>query len=63
MTNTHNKAIAILATGNQARAWEVAQQDEGLLPHITFGAWLAFAEACVARHVAEAGVNHYEGWA
>ncbi len=47
MTRTHNEAIAVLRTGNEARAWEVAQMDEGLLPGVTFEHWLKFAYKCI----------------
>ena len=49
MTRTHNEAIAHYKAGNIGMAWTVAQQDEGLSPHVDIDTWLTFAERCVAN--------------
>lgn len=46
------EAKAALAAGNPDRAWELAQQDEGLLPGVQKADWLAYVEAIIAREKA-----------
>lgn len=40
MKTTHLQAKEIFKTGDINKAWEVAQQDEGLLPEITKEMWV-----------------------
>jgi len=49
MKTTHNQAIEILKNGNEQEAWEVAKQDEGLLPEVTKEQWLDFAKKVLAE--------------
>jgi hypothetical protein len=41
-------------TNNEAAAWEIAQQDEGINEGVTLAQWVAFARATIAREEAEA---------
>ena len=52
MNMTHNEAIAILANGDEDKAWEVAQKDEGLLSGVTKEQWLTFAYKCIENRKA-----------
>lgn len=49
MKRTHNEAIEAFAAGNRQQAWEIAQQDEGLSPHVSQKDWMLFAARCVAN--------------
>jgi hypothetical protein len=52
MKMTLNAALKVADTGDWTRAWTIAQQDEGLLPGVTFNQWRVFAEqAITARKV------------
>jgi hypothetical protein len=44
MKRTANEALEMAATGNFDAAWAIAQQDEGLLPHVTKTKWIAWAK-------------------
>lgn len=43
MKLTFIEAVQTLKTGNEQAAWEIAQQDDGLLTGITKEQWLTFA--------------------
>ncbi len=43
MKLTFIEAVEELKIGNEQTAWELAQQDDGLLPGTTKEQWLAFA--------------------
>jgi hypothetical protein len=55
------EAFAILRTGNEAKAWEVAQRDEGLNEGVTFEQWISFARKCIvnADEIEAAYADHY----
>lgn len=42
MKTTHNQAKQIAQTGNFDKAWEIAKQDEGLLPTVTKESWITW---------------------
>ena len=42
MKTTYTSAKSIAQTGNFDKAWEVAKQDEGLLPHVTKEMWITW---------------------
>lgn len=55
MQSTLNQAIEILEqTGDESRAFDVARQDDGMLPGVTQQAWVAFARDAIKRRRAEA---------
>jgi len=60
MNMTVNAALAEVAKGNTLTAWAIAQQDEGLLPSVTFDAWLEWALGVVERRAAEACIPQNE---
>lgn len=43
MKTTLNEALNLLKAGDESGAWEIAQQDEGLLPEVTKDQWVAWA--------------------
>lgn len=49
MKLTHNQAIELFQKGEYDAAWDMAQRDEGLLPHVQKNDWLKFAAQCVER--------------
>lgn len=49
MNLTHNAAMIEARKGNWTAAWKIAQQDDGLLDHVTFTDWKNFAERTIAR--------------
>jgi len=49
MKTTLNEALELVRQGRCEEAWEVAQQDEGMLDHVTFESWLPFAFECLKR--------------
>ena len=51
---TFNAALEVLAAGNEARAFEIAQRDEGLNAGVTMTAWVAFARNALANRAASA---------
>jgi len=54
---TLNQALEILENGNEDKAWEVAQQDEGLNAGVTKEQWLAFAYKVIENRKAEAEMH------
>ena len=52
-----NEALEILGNGNEDKAWEVAQQDEGLNEGVTKEQWLDFAYKAIERRKAEAEMH------
>jgi hypothetical protein len=54
MKMTLNEAMELAAAGDWDGAWKVAQQDDGLLPEVTFAAWKEFAEQAIQRRADEA---------
>jgi hypothetical protein len=57
MKKTLNAALKVFRTGNVDKAWEIAQQDEGLLETVTKDQWVAWATEIAKRdetkHIAE----------
>jgi hypothetical protein len=49
MKMTAAQALDIAIAGDWAKAWEIAQQDEGLLPDATFEQWKAWAIKAIER--------------
>ena len=48
-----NQALEALKNGNEEEAWKIAQQDEGLLPHVTKEQWIEFAYKAIERREQE----------
>ena len=61
MNMTLNQALETAKSGNWEKAWEIAQQDEGLLPTVKKETWVEFAKKAIARREAEAATR-LEGW-
>lgn len=61
MKITFNQAVEILMAGDENKAWEVAQQDDGLLPGVTREQWLEFAKGVIERRKLEPDRNSYAG--
>ncbi len=59
MTMTHNQAIKEFKDGNIDIAWEIAIQDEGLLPGVSKADWIKFAKGCVAQEEQLKNVSWY----
>ena len=57
MVTTLNQALEIAKTGNWNQAWEIAQQDEGMLPGTKKEAWIDFAKKALIRREEEAIAN------
>ena len=51
---TLNQALETAKNGNWNKAWEIAQQDEGLLPEVTKEQWIEFAKKAIDRRESEA---------
>lgn len=49
MKKTLNQALEIAKAGNWEKAWQVAQEDEGLLPEVTKSQWIEFAKKAIER--------------
>lgn len=47
MKITHLEAKEVFKTGNIDKAWEIAKQDEGLLPEITKEQWIEWIKTKV----------------
>jgi hypothetical protein len=47
MKRTHLNAMELFKQGNINAAWEMAQQDEGLLPEVTQESWVKYATGLV----------------
>lgn len=47
MKITHLKAKKVFKTGDIDKAWEIAQQDEGLLPDITKEEWVEWMKKLI----------------
>ena len=47
MNTTHNEAKELFIAGQIDKAWEVAQQDEGLLPHVTKEMWIEWIQTTI----------------
>lgn len=58
MKMTHNQAIELAKQNKWNEAWEVAQQDEGLLESVTFETWKPFAERCIKQEAIQEAVNN-----
>ena len=65
MKTTLNQALEIAQAGNWDKAWEVAQQDEGLSNDCTFEQWKVFAIKAIAdrKEREELGVATAKAWA
>ena len=65
MKTTTQEALKEYKAGNVDKAWEIAQQDEGLLPEVTKTQWVEWAAKIAARdetkHVAETIVEQMGG--
>jgi len=59
MKLTFVEATEILKTGNEQAAWELAQQDEGLLPGVTKEQWLAFAYNVIENDKLRSDMSDY----
>lgn len=46
---THLDAMALARAGDWDGAWQMAQQDDGLLPEVTREQWIAFARNLIAQ--------------
>jgi len=55
MQMTALNALEILASGDVARAWQVAQQDDGLNKGVTFSQWLGWATDRLAARAGKEG--------
>ena len=59
MKLTFIEATEILKTGNEQAAWEMAQQDDGLLPGVTQEQWLAFAYGVIENDKLRSDMSDY----
>ena len=60
MKLTFVEATEILKTGNEQAAWELAQQDDGLLPGTTKEQWLAMAYNVIEQDAKRADREAYD---
>lgn len=50
---SHRAALSHLTnTNNEAEAFAIAQQDEGMRADVTLAEWVAFARQCIANETA-----------
>lgn len=54
MESILGQALAALKSGNEDLAWEIAQQDEDMLPSVTKSTWLEWAHTAILRRNLEA---------